>query len=190
MKFYIFLNLFRLVPAFFLYKTSKQKATIKFDIERWCEILKISGRSFYSFSVLVLRYKEFRNYLGFRMPKIKKRVFFFLFRPLECLKISCENIGKGLFIQHGIGTIIAAQQIGENCWINQNVTIGYNIGDDRKPIIGNNVEIKAGAVVAGNIKIGNNALIGANAVVVKNIPDNMMAFGFPLVVKSNKYIRK
>lgn len=189
MRFYIFLNLFRLLPIFLFCKFTKRKSKIASDLKRWSEILKISGRKFYCFSVLLLRHKEFRNYLGTRLPKFQRLILFFLFRPLECLKISCKDIGSGLFIQHGIGTIIAAQKIGDNCWINQNVTIGYNIGDDKTPIIGNNVEIKAGAVVVGNIRIGNNVLIGANTVVVKDIPDNMMAFGCPLVIRPNKYIR-
>ena len=190
MRFYIFLNLFRLIPVLFLCKIAKQKSVIKYDIKRWSNIMGISGGGLYCFSVLILRHKEFRNYLSLRLSKVSKLILFLFFRPLECLQISCKSIGRGLYIQHGIGTIIAASSIGENCWINQNVTIGYNVDDDKTPVIGNNVEIKAGAVIAGNIRIGDNVLIGANAVVVKDIPDNTMAFGFPLVIKPNKHIRK
>lgn len=42
----------------------------------------------------------------------------------------------------------------------------------KTPIIGDNVNITAHAVVLGGIKIGNNSQIGAGAIVVKDVPDN------------------
>ena len=81
-----------------------------------------------------------------------------------------EKLGGGLFLQHGYCTDLSAREIGENCWINQRVTLGY-IGDGC-PIIGNNVTIGVGAVVLGDVKIGNNVRIGANAIVVHDVPDN------------------
>ena len=49
------------------------------------------------------------------------------------LKIMCvlytEDIGGGLYIQHGFSTIITAKKIGENCRIYQQVTIGYKNGE-------------------------------------------------------------
>ena len=54
--------------------------------------------------------------------------------------IETPEIGGGLFIQHGFATMIAAKSIGENCWINQQVTVGYK-GSKIPPVIGNNVTI-------------------------------------------------
>jgi serine O-acetyltransferase len=55
-------------------------------------------------------------------------------------------------------------------------------------VIGNNVDIGAGAKVLGNITIGDNVLIGANAVVLKDIPTNSIAVGVPAVIKQNKQL--
>lgn len=39
-------------------------------------------------------------------------------------------------------------------------------------VIGNNVELGAGAKILPNVRIGNNVHIGANCIVVEDIPDN------------------
>lgn len=80
------------------------------------------------------------------------------FRPMDTLYIDTPCMGPGLFIQHGFSTIIAARSIGEDCWINQQVTIGYSDVYDC-PIIGNNVKITAGAKVFGDISIGDNCIV-------------------------------
>lgn len=49
-------------------------------------------------------------------------------------------------------------------------------------IVGPDSHIGAGAVVRQQITIGNNSLIGAGSVVVKNIPDNVKAYGNPCKV--------
>lgn len=81
--------------------------------------------------------------------------------------IVTPDIGGGLFIQHGFSTYISAEKIGENCWINQQVTIGYN-SDGKCPVIGDNCMITCGAKILGGISLGNNTIVGANAVVVKS----------------------
>ena len=50
------------------------------------------------------------------------------------------------------------------------------------PIIGENVEINAGAEIVGQVHIGNYVRIGANAVVIQDIPDNSTAVGVPAKV--------
>ena len=37
-----------------------------------------------------------------------------------------ENFGADTFFQHGSSTVITAEKLGLNCWINQQVIIGYN----------------------------------------------------------------
>lgn len=83
-----------------------------------------------------------------------------LFPGMETLYINTPKIGPRLFIQHGFATNISAKQIGSDCWINQQVTIGYTFAPD-PPIIGNGVRVSAGAKVIGNITIGDNAIIAA-----------------------------
>lgn len=80
------------------------------------------------------------------------------------------EIGKRLFIDHGMGIVIGETAvIGDNCIIYHGVTLG-GTGKDmgkRHPTIGNNVMIGAGAKVLGPIVITNNVKIGSGAVVVK-----------------------
>ena len=133
--------------------------------------------------------KTFRNLFYYRtakngiISKILTKIVKIFFKEQETLEIFCENIKGGLFIQHGIATIITATEIGENCQINQQVTIGYNLHSEKPPTIGNNVSIYAGAKVFGDIKIGDNVRIGANAVVFTDVPDNSIAVGVPAIIK-------
>lgn len=92
------------------------------------------------------------------------------------------KIGKRVFFDHGIGVVIGETSvIGDDCLIYHSVTLGSNISDKvkRHPSIKNNVTIGVGAKIIGNITIGNNVKIGANAVVIKDVPDNMIAAGIP-----------
>ncbi len=98
------------------------------------------------------------------------------------------KIGKKCeFPHHALGIVIHPYAtIGDNCKIEQNVTIGGRSGLETLPKIGNNVLIGAGAAVLGPVVIGNNAQIGAGAVVVKDVPNNSVAIGVPAkIIKIN-----
>lgn len=88
------------------------------------------------------------------------------------------QIGKGLKINHGLGTVIGARVIiGDNALLHQGITFGDKNGG--RPILGNNVSVYAGAQILGAIKIGDNAVIGANTVCFIDIPDNSKVAGVP-----------
>ncbi len=92
------------------------------------------------------------------------------------------TIGKGLFIDHGMGVVIGeTTQIGDNCTIYQNVTLGGTGKEHgkRHPTLGNNVLVGAGAKVLGPFKVGDNARIAAGAVVLDEVPENSTAVGVP-----------
>src|SRR4030042_2207966 len=92
------------------------------------------------------------------------------------------KIGKGIFIDHGMGVVIGeTTEIGNNVTIYQGVTLGGTGKEKgkRHPTIGNNVVISAGAKVLGSIEIGNNSYIGSNAVVIKDAPANSTVVGVP-----------
>lgn len=91
-----------------------------------------------------------------------------------------------MYIQHGFATIVTAESIGNNVWINQQVTIGYNGAS--APMIGDNVVIYAGAKIIGGVHIGNNVTVGANAVVTKDIPDNCVVAGVPARIIKMKQV--
>jgi len=92
------------------------------------------------------------------------------------------QIGKGLFIDHGMGVVIGETAIvGNNVTLFQGVTLG-GTGKEcgkRHPTLGDNIVVGAGAKVLGNITIGSNSYIGANAVVLKNVPANTTVVGVP-----------
>ena len=92
------------------------------------------------------------------------------------------KIGPGFFIDHGTGVVIGeTTEIGENCTIYQNATLG-GTGKDvgkRHPTLGNNVMVGAGAKVLGPFTVGDNAKIAANAVVLDAVPPDSTAVGVP-----------
>lgn len=92
------------------------------------------------------------------------------------------KIGKGLFIDHGMGVVIGeTTEIGDNVTLYQGVTLGGTGKDKgkRHPTVEDDVTIGAGAKILGPINIGKSAKIGANAVVLKDIPAKMTAVGIP-----------
>lgn len=148
-----------------------------YDVQRWCKLYDLQTiRGGYATVWLLTFYKEFRSLFYYRIKL--SRLFKFLAKGTINLYINCENIGQGLFIQHGFSTVISAKSIGQNCWINQQVTIGWTNNYDA-PIIGNNVKIFAGAIIVGNVHVGDNAVIGAGTVVVKDVPPNTTIVGAP-----------
>lgn len=80
-------------------------------------------------------------------------------------------IKDNLTLPHGLHGIFISRyaEIGENCWIYQNVTIGEV--NKKAPVIGDNCLIGAGAVIIGGVKIGSCVKVGAGAVVSTDIPD-------------------
>ncbi|NVM02034.1 MAG: serine O-acetyltransferase [Candidatus Helarchaeota archaeon] len=92
------------------------------------------------------------------------------------------KIGSDFFIDHGSGTVIGeTAEIGGNCTLYQNVTLGgISIKrEKRHPTLGSNVVVGAGAKILGPVKIGDNVRIGANSVVTKDIPENSVVVGVP-----------
>lgn len=185
-KFFIYLNYIRTLFVYIVFCLLKEsKKLIVSDIDRWFELLKINkSNNFYNITYLFLYKKEFRNLFYNRVKQEKyylSKMIKILYPEEKTLFINTNKIGKGLFIQHGFATIISAKEIGDNCWINQQVTIGFN-GDGNNLVIGNNVKITAGAKVIGKIKVDDNSVIGANAVVVKDVPKNVVMGGIPAKV--------
>jgi serine O-acetyltransferase len=98
--------------------------------------------------------------------------------PLNC------KLGGGLLLPHPNGIVIHPDaEIGPNCLLFQQVTIGAN--DHGVPSIGGHVDIGAGAKVLGPVTIGHHARIGANAVVMHDVPSGATAVGVPARVIRN-----
>lgn len=81
------------------------------------------------------------------------------------------KVGRRVVIGHQGGIVIGTQaEIGDDCLIRQNVTIGGASRGGADPRIGKRVRIGAGAVIVGEIVVGDDVVIGPNAVVNVDVP--------------------
>lgn len=187
-RLFVYANYLRFMPCwcFFRLSSLELQALIKADFARWMKILRQKEMAdttppLYDFIDLLLFYPHFRSLVYSRLKTEREhaaKICGLFASPQPLLDIDCKHIGGGIFIQHGHGTIIAPRSIGKNCWVNQGVTIGYTNATDC-PTIGDNVTIYAGAKVLGNVTVGDNSIIAANAVVVKDVPTNVVVGGVP-----------
>lgn len=92
------------------------------------------------------------------------------------------TIGRGLFIDHGMGVVI-----GETAIVGHDVTLfhGVTLGGmsshrvKRHPTVEDNVLIGAGTKILGDVTIGENTKIGCNLVIKRDIPPNAVVFETP-----------
>lgn len=161
------------------------------DVDRWVAHDKPPCKHFFTSLNWFLTYRqEFRNLFLHRLKNPSRTLLCWLhycigrilWRPLNSLYLNTEDIGGGLYIQHGFSTIVSAHKVGENCWINQQVTIGYT--KDGYPVIGDNVTVYCGAKIVGDVTMHNNSTAGAGAVVVHDVPENAVVGGVPAKVIS------
>lgn len=175
----LFISSLRLLPHLLFYYFAPQRKIILEDIKRWVEIKGCAETGTLSFITLMTFYREFRNVFYYRIGNYRY-ILRLCCDEEKTLFINCKSIGGGLYIEHGFSTMILAESIGNNCWINQQVTIGFNKAGI--PSIGNNVRITAGVKVLGGVHIGDNVTIGANSVVLKNVPMNSVVVGIPAYI--------
>lgn len=164
------------IPALLAYfiQSTDNKKKIKMDMDRNASVKRYgnSGPTILKLYRWIATCQEFRSIYYMRIGRIARLISFLLPGVPLCgiASTKSKNIGGGVYIQHGWSMVLDAESVGENLWINQNVTVGY-IGNGH-PTIGNNVRIGTGAVVLGGITIGDNVNIGANAIVVDDVPSN------------------
>lgn len=97
------------------------------------------------------------------------------FVVLDCAKVT---IGDNVFIAPNVGIYCAGHPL--------DITERNKGLEFAKPItIGNNVWIGAGVHICPGVTIGDNTTIGAGAVVTKDIPANVLAYGNPCRVIRN-----
>lgn len=162
-------------PLWLAVRLSDQRSVINADLAHWMTAEKRSASG-------VMGERTWRAQLLFRLRRGNKPAW--LIARLWCVLVGFERtlildaeIGPGLYVQHGLATIVVARTIGKNCRVNQQVTVGWSKGGC--PVIGDNVEIKAGAKVLGAITVGNDVRVGANGVVLKDVPDGLTVVGVP-----------
>ena len=98
------------------------------------------------------------------------------------VEMPCEAvIGQRFTIEHAGGIVISGDAVfGDDCIIRNGVTVGLRHRLRRgSPVLGDRVDIGAGAKLLGPIRIGDDVSIGANAVVLTDVPSGAVAVGVP-----------
>ena len=115
-------------------------------------------------SVHRVMYRYVRNQYGIELP-------------------ATTRVGRRLLLGHQSGIVIHPHaEIGDDCMIRQNVTIGSATPDrvfQEAPKLGNRVQVGAGAVIVGKVTIGDGARIGPTAVVLTDVPAGASVFVAP-----------
>lgn len=109
-----------------------------------------------------------------------------------CISQSAE-LGRGIIIYGGV-VINTNVHIGDNVLLNSGATIGHDTKVESDVNINPGVDIagrvliKRGAYIGisasiiENITIGEGSIVGAGAVVIRDVPDNVVATGVPAEV--------
>jgi serine O-acetyltransferase len=129
-------------------------------------------------------------------PALLRKLFSFFYKVLykiiqiiTGIELPCEVVvGRNFVIDHFGGIIVSGYaRFGDNCRIRNGVVVGLRrVEEHYAPVIGNNVDIGAGAKLLGRITVGENSIIGANAVVLEDVPANSIAIGVPAIIKPRR----
>ena len=83
-------------------------------------------------------------------------------------------VGRRVRIGHHVGVILGAGAvIGDDCLVRQNVTVGQALDRhtrEEQPVLGQGVQLGAGATVLGKVRVGDGAIIGPHALVMTDVP--------------------
>lgn len=181
-KILLVLSFFLLIPADLLFIYSKDKEVIKKDLEKYCCETPYRDGGIKAFNFCMLINRPFRNIFYYRVKNsmILRNISKVFIHPLPTIEIM-GTIGEGFRISHNYA-VVHPQIAGKNLFVGHGATIGKgSTNQDGRiyPVIGDNVEIYANAVVFGGITIGNNVKIGAGTVVNRDVPDNCTVVGNP-----------
>lgn len=187
------INLLRGIPAYLLMCLCGAKELVCLETEEYLWTLEdcTSDNFFYCFNLLMNGNDIYRTQVQFRCSarnSLCARLIGVLYPGKKDLEL-IGDIGEGLVVFHGHGTVVGPHRLGKDFRVYQGVTVGRNPKPGQEicqPIIGDRVQIFANAVVAGGITIGDNVTIGAGAVVMKDVPANSVVYGNPCVIRPKK----
>ena len=180
------------VPHLILYFFSRNKKLIDEDITSWCKTLKVLYRNPIALTYYLSFYPELRTIFYYRIGFLSF-IGAIILKPMPTSSIGTSGeIKGGMFFFHGFATSINPQYMGKNCMVWQMVTIGKSSDDSDLPILGDNVRVYTGSVVAGGVTIGDNSIIGANTVILKDVPSNCTVVGSPprIIVENGRKVSR
>lgn len=94
------------------------------------------------------------------------------------------TVGPGLRLRHGVGLVVnPASVIGANVMLRHGVTLGNRLDETDCPLLEDDVEVGAGAILIGAIRVGRGARIGAGAVVTRDVPPQATVVSPPAVLR-------
>lgn len=136
------------------------RAIAVYRLGHWIYVRREGILRNFAFRFYLVMYRYVRNQYGIELP-------------------ATASVGRRLRLGHQSGIVIHPHaEIGDDCLIRQNVTIGS--ATDRRfreaPKLGNRVQVGAGAVIVGKVTIGDDARIGPTAVVLTNVPAGASVF--------------
>lgn len=154
-----------------------------------------AARGFWGFFEVILSYPGFHAIISHRichflhaklhLPLIP-RLISQMTRFLTGIEIHPgAQIGKGFFIDHGMGVIVGETTIiGDYVTLYQGVTLGGTGKESgkRHPTLKDHIVVGAGAKVLGNIVLGDRVKVGGGSVVVKDVPHDCTVIGVPGVI--------
>lgn len=147
--------------------------------------------------MVVYRFGRWRYRIPWRPVRLPfsfaYRLAFTLITIITGAEFPCEvRIGRRLRIDHPQGLVVSGDAcLGDDVILRNGVTIGLRrTGTRGSPVLGNRVDVGAGAKILGNIRIGDDTSIGANSVVLADIPNGSVAFGVPAKIRALKYVNQ
>ena len=146
----------------------------------------------------------FRAVALHRLGNYRMRIPFALRVPLSAVYWTCfryvrnhygielpysAKLGRRVIIEHQGAIVVHGDSvIGDDCILRQGVTLGNRRLNEPfdAPVLGDKVNVGAGAKILGKVVIGDQAAIGANSVVLSDVPPGRIAIGIPAKVLPSK----